>query len=54
MNSYTTVDVDDKSMHRLDQLLQDVQEPGSERDLRNEFRDNDDHVALAPLDSSRP
>jgi len=41
----------DESMHQLDQLLQDVQEPKSERDQRDEFQVNDDHVALAILDS---
>jgi len=36
----------DQSIHRLDQLLQDVQEPGLERDQRDKFQGNDDHVAL--------
>jgi len=54
VDSYTTADMTqvDKSMHWLDQLMQDVQEPGSawkRRDQRDGFQSNDNHhdVALA-------
>ena len=52
VDSYTTADMIDESMHQLDQLLQDVQERRSECDQRDEFQGNDDHVAaLVILDS---
>jgi len=52
VDSYTTTDMIHKSIHWLDQLLQDVHNPGWERDQRDEFQSNDDHVAMATLNSS--
>jgi len=55
VDSYTTADMTqvDESMRWLDQLLQDVQEPGSawERSQRDGFQGNDNHHNVA-LDSS--
>ena len=54
VNSCTIMDMIHKSIHWFDELLQDVQDPGWEHDpgQRDEFQSNDDHVALAKLDSS--
>jgi len=37
VDSYTITDMIHKSIYWLDHLLQDVQEPGWERDQRDEF-----------------
>jgi len=43
---YTATNLIHESIHWLDQFLRDVQDPGWERDQRDEFQSNDDHVIV--------
>jgi hypothetical protein len=45
---YTATNLIHESIHSswLDQFLRDVQDPGWERDQRDEFQSNDDHVTV--------
>jgi len=47
------LDMIDKTMHQLDQLLRKVQEFASQRDQRDDlvFQGNDGHVAFVTPDS---